>query len=318
MTRTYEECMLAILASPEDDQLRRELATIVRTTDPAWAELIELEIDVAEHRRRRQRRDMTRDEELLLRQNQHRLSRNLDFYLGEEPSQQQVEFERGLPYRCTMNPYMFLEQGEYIMTRVAPLRAIEFYSDPEGAPFPAKELAASPLLARLDEIRFGYRALGEGDLEILVASPNLERVRCWWLYNNPVSAAVWEALAANPLTRKTLRVRSDYEVPSDGGPLGEAYGIFDLRPPRYFEMSAEGAELERRFGYQPWLHLADRCDAPDAHYWEAQRVLPAFVPGSPIDAPTPYGTGLWRAHRLEPRSSFDVRDYNNVHGACSR
>lgn len=318
MSKTYEECMLAILASPEDDQLRRELATIVRASDPEWAELIELQISLSD--RRRARLPMTTEprEWQLVDRNRRQWTQNLDFYLGEEVQQRHVEFKRGLPYFCTMNPYVFLEQGEYILSRVAPLRAIEFYADPEGAPFPAKELAASPLLARLDEIRFAAYSLAEGDLEILVASPHVERARSWWFRGNPVSDEVWEIFAASPLTRRALTVRTDYEVRSDSGPLGEATGCFDVRPDRDFEVSTEGAALERRHGYQPWLHLANACDADNAHYWEKQRVLPMFVPGSPIEAPTPYGTGLWRSSRLEPRSSFDVRDYNNIYGACYR
>ena len=314
MSKTYEECMLAILATPEDDQLRRELATIVRASDPAWAELIELQLALSDHERARLPHSTSHREYELLAANERRWSRNLDFYLGELGIHRHVEFIRGLPWRCTLNPYMFLEQGEYILMRVAPLRGIEFYADPDGAPFPAKELAASPLLARLDEIRFQERTLAEGDLEIIVASPHLERARTWWFQRNPVSAAVWEIFASNPLTRRALMVRNDYEVPSDRGPLGEATARFDTRPNRHFQVSAEGAALERRYGYQPWLHFANGCDPADAHYWEAQGVLPMFVPGSPIDAPIALGQGLGYRRSLEPRSAFDLDAQDFVAG----
>ena len=48
MPRTYEECLLAILEAPEDDGLRRELASIVKASDPQLAELIELQLDLSD------------------------------------------------------------------------------------------------------------------------------------------------------------------------------------------------------------------------------------------------------------------------------
>ena len=74
-------------------------------------------------------------------------------------------------------------------------------------------------------------------------------------------------------------IQSDYLVPSDRGPIEEVAGSFDSRPWRYFEASAEGAALERRYGYLPWLHRVNVCRVVDAHYWESERVLPIFVPG---------------------------------------
>ena len=150
MTGTYEKCMLAILASPEDDALRRRLASIMRSSDPLWSELIELQLALSDRERARIPRTTEPRESELIDDNLRRWSRDLDFYLGEELRHRHVEFQRGLPWLCTMNPYMFLEYGEYILSRVAPLRGIEFYADPEGAPFPARELVACPLLARLD------------------------------------------------------------------------------------------------------------------------------------------------------------------------
>ena len=227
MTRTYEECMLAILASPEDDALRRELASIVQASDPLLAEFIELQLTLTDRERARLPRNTFPREWQLADENRRRWARNLDFYLGEDMRHRDVEFRRGLPWLCTMNPYMFLEQGEYILTRVAPLRGIKFYADPEGDPFPAKELAACPSLARLDEIRFDRFAASKDELEILVSSPHLVRVRAWDFREVQVSAGVWEAIAANPAARGAFMIQSDYKVPSDGGPIDEVAASFD-------------------------------------------------------------------------------------------
>ena len=43
---TYEQCMLAILASPESDLPRHDLAALVRATDPAWSEFIERQLEM--------------------------------------------------------------------------------------------------------------------------------------------------------------------------------------------------------------------------------------------------------------------------------
>lgn len=315
----YEQCMLAILANPEDDAPRRQLAQIMRSQDPELSEFIERQLEMTARIRATNGRPgvgtvggVTWEESELISKNKRRWTQNLDFYMGELPIHRWVEFHRGLPSLCSMNAYTFLEQGEYIMTRVAPLRGIQFYPDPDGSRFPAKEVAASPLLERLDEIQFFRHTLGEHDLEIIAESPHLKRIVAMDIRQNPVTMEAWERFAANPDTRKCLSIRSDFEVPSDEGPMRECSARFDIYPDRWFACSKEGRELERKYGYLPWLHLVNICNPPDAHYWIENHVLPKYVPGSPADAPTPYGAGLRPERTFEPREKFDVRDYNSV------
>lgn len=313
MPMTYEECMLAILANPEDDMPRRALADVLRPSEPDFAELIDFQLDHSAKRRAQRGRIATpwRDEELL-QKNKPAWTPDLEFYLGEIPFVPTIEFDRGLPWLCSMNPYTLLEHGDYIFNRIAPLRGIEFFADPEGDPFPAKEIAAHPLLERLDEIRFHPRTLGKHDLEILAASPHLHRALSWDVRQNTVMPEVWEVFAANPSTRKCLMIATDYEVPSDAGPLGECGARFDVYHPRYFEVSNEGKELERKYGYLPWLHKANICNPKDACYWVEHKVLPTYAPGSPAGAPVPWGSGLNEEHRFEPREKLDIRGYDSV------
>lgn len=194
MLRTYEQCMLAILATPEDDQLRYELAAIVRASDPLWSEFIEVQLAISNHERVHRFGNRESREYKPLNHNTGRWATELGFFLGETEAHRRVKFVHGLPWGCTMNAYMFLEEGEYIMSRIAPLRSIEFYPDPDGDPFPALRLAQSPLLARLDEIRFAEGTLAKGDLEIIVSSPHLVRARSWCFIGNPVGEAVWHIL----------------------------------------------------------------------------------------------------------------------------
>jgi hypothetical protein len=308
----YEDCMLAILTNPEDDEPRRELAKFVRPSDPDLAEFIEFQLDHSQKKRARHGLIATpsRDEQLLDR-HMTEWTRDLEFYLGEIPFVPTIEFHRGLPWLCSMNPYTFLEHGEYIFNRVAPLRGVEFFADPEGDPFPAKEIAASPLLARLDEIRFHEDTLRAGDLVVLTSSPHLERVMAWDVRQNPLSLEDFEAFAANPRTRKCLMISNRYRVPSDEGPIGECYARFDVYPYRNFDVSNEGKDLERKYGYLPWLHKANICDPKDAHYWVEHHELPKYVPGSPADAAIPYGSGLHEEDTFEPREKFDALSFDS-------
>lgn len=308
----YEQCMLAIMADPEDDKPRRAFAELIRASDPARSEFIISQLDRAARRRTgHEGASPSHREDRIRFENEDRWREDLGFYMGEIGRHRHVELDRGFPWICSMNPYLFLEQGQHILTNIAPLRGIIFFRDTEGDPFPVKELAASPLLERLDEIRFDNNALDDGDLDVIASSPHLARVMAWDIRNNPVSLATWEAFAANPHTRKCLHIRSDYEAP-DRGPIGECGGRFDIWPNRYFEMSAQGRELERKYGYLPWLHDGNVCHWPDAHYWVAHKVLPRFVPGSPADAPTPYGRGLWPEPKREPRERFDRESLDAV------
>ena len=223
-------------------------------------------------------------------------------YMGLEDWQRAVKFERGFLWRISMNPYLFLEQGDYIMRRIAPLRSITFFPDPDGDPFPMDKLAASPLLSRLDMISFDRCRLTDSELETFAASPHLDRLYSIDLNGSETltkdSARI---LAAHPATRKCLEIV--FPV-LDGNPQWppqelieyDGYGSDGVhRGYDHFELSEQGKALEREFGYIPWLHLDNQCHPADLGYWTERRALPCFVPGSPIDALIPLGKPLGRA-----------------------
>ncbi len=319
MTMTYQDCMKAILANPEDDAPRSELARVVRDSDPDWARFIELELDRSKGQRETRYQLGGNDPDHLLSKNgnRRRWSRDLDFYMGELGVHRVVKFHRGLPWLCSMNPYVFLEQGEYILNRIAPLRGIEFFRTRDES-FPAKELTECPLLARLDFVGFAPASSGSpttlmpGDMEILASSENFSRLLGMDVRSNNMTLAAYEALATNPETRKCLSIDSSFRVASDGGPIGECSARFDIYPDRHFEMSKEGRDLERKHGYLPWLHNENVCDPADAKYWVDHKVLPAFVPGSAADALVSYGSGLEQREPREARERFDKNSFNAV------
>jgi hypothetical protein len=233
--------------------------------------------------------------------------------MGEITVHRLVEFHRGMPWLCSMNPYVFLEQGEYILNRIAPLRGIEFFLPYGNGPFPMKELLSCPLLDRFDEIRFPIleksQLLTPDDANLLANSRHFERMLALTLHNATLST--YELLAANPQTQKCLMIRAPSIVTRDGGPIGECSARFDIYPLRDFEMSAEGHDLEKKHGYLPWLHKTNVCDPHDAHYWVDQKVLPRYLPGSPPDA-APYGIGLWPEEARESRARFSASDFDSV------
>jgi hypothetical protein len=301
---TYEECFAAILADPENDAPRAALANIVRVSDPKWAELIELQLHLAQHRRDLKPETTSQRESDLVDGNKRRWARNLDMYMGELVRNQTVEFERGLPWMCSMNPYLFLEQGGYVMSSIAPLRGIWFFDDPDHDPFPMKRIAESPLLERLDFISFQDCDLTDDDLVVFAQSSHLVRCRSVDIRNvGKVSLAVLEAFAANPQLRKCLMVSDDIRG-SDGGPVGEFYsGGGDTRSITV-EVGDDGRKLEQAHGYIPWLHLDNICADSDVSYFFDHHVLPRFVPGSPANQPTPYGTGRRTHARLSSRQDW--------------
>ncbi len=289
---TYEQAMLAVLADPESDDARRDLVAVLRGPDPDRARYVELQMETTLQRREEETFSLRGSDEEWRLQSSHRTrwKRDVDMYLGEHHDNQRVEFERGLPWLISMNPYLFLEQGEYVMSRIAPLRGISFFDDPDGSPFPMKELAASPLLERLEEIRFLNATLTADDVMTFSSSTRLTRAYTIDMGGNVREASLVEGFAANPATRKCLAIRGmllpdDYleEYSSTGEPGPDYY--------QYWEMSECGHALERKYGYLPWLHLNHLSHAADAKYWTDQKVLPRFVPGSPADAPVPYGRG---------------------------
>ncbi|HEX4454428.1 MAG TPA: hypothetical protein VH143_26385 [Kofleriaceae bacterium] len=310
---TADECMDAILANPEDDAPRHKLATAIAASDPPRADFIERQLAMSKRMRETFYNPgvsliggKSGEEDALLRQHARRWSRDLGMYMGEIETYRTVEFHRGLPWLCSMNPHLFLERGDYVLTKLAPLRGIEFFPDPDGDAFPAAELAACPWLSRLDEIRFAESTLAPGDLAVLATSPHLKRVMTIDARGNPRKLAAYQALAANPLTRRCLTIVTPElaaDVPSDGGPIGELTARDDQGRYGAYEMSTEGHALEREHGYIPWLHLENRGSNPaDAHYWHDTKVLPVSVPGSRADAPQRYGKGLLPRESLEPRA----------------
>jgi hypothetical protein len=82
-----------------------------------------------------------------------------------------VDFDRGFIDSIKIEPYLFLEYGEFLFAN-APIMSVEFLRPQEG-PFPYRELAASPLLRRIVGLTFSIGPLPQMPLIELLSSPHL-------------------------------------------------------------------------------------------------------------------------------------------------
>jgi hypothetical protein len=278
MASRYDQLLDEITARPEDDDARLRLAEHVRSYDAAWAKLIELQIARARKRRTERRTIPPSQEELaLLREHGAQWTHTLAKYA------RRCEHYRGLVEEIAIDPHVFLEYGEWL-AKNAPIRHVVFLR-PDG-PFPVAELAASPLLGRLDSIGLPRLGLTDHDVATFVASPHLKRLAYLDLSGNPIGLPAYEALAASAKTRGLLVVRRDETDPEHYDPgqqsrpsnRDDQFGaaIWEWTPP-----SPEGQALEQRYGYLPWLYPEHNgTDRFDARWFLDHKVLPVKPAGS--------------------------------------
>lgn len=273
MTR-HDQLLAAITADPEDDAARRAFADHIRPSDPDRAAFIEQQLAQAQARRQARGPRTTADDRFLVR-HEAEWTRTLARYTAR------LTFDRGFVAAIRIDPYLFLEYGEWLFHQ-APIRCVEL-SKPADGRFPMAELAASPLLARLDAISLHDETLRRADLERLADSPHLDRVLVLGSVALELDGSVYSDLARNPQLRKALALRL-----SDDGYPGQRFeptGDYDLHDHPIHAWTAptlEAAALEARHGYLPWLHHENLCEPLDAAWYVTRGILPVTPPGSPV------------------------------------
>jgi hypothetical protein len=273
MTR-YEELLRAVTSNVDDDAPRLALAEHIRDSESDRARLIEDQIARASTRRAR-RGHVDTSEHPVLRAHRAEWTRTVAKYARD------WAFDRGFIAKLTIEPNLFLEHGEWLMLNF-PLQVVTL-TRPDDGDFPIAELAASPLLSRLDAIILRDVRLRESDLAPLIASPHLERLRYLSLDTEPISTATYDRVAAAPALRKLLVLGLGNETP---GQRFADTGRDDMQGRAvhaWTDISPEGKALEARHGYLPWLHPEHNFSDPlDAAWYVANGVLPARPPGSPV------------------------------------
>jgi uncharacterized protein (TIGR02996 family) len=268
----FEDLMRAVTDDPESDDARLAFAAYIRDSDAERATLIEEQVAQAA-RRRAHRWPLDSGPHPLV-------EKRADWHRTLAKYTSRLRYDRGFVAEIKIEPYLFLEEGKWLFIN-APIRVVEL-SAPQGGPFPAAELADSPLLAHLDALHLDVPDLTVSDVERLAQSPHLGRLLVLESRTVPLPVATYETLAANPATRKMLRMSfSSPHFPGDDyGPTGqvdrELNDIWGKLP-----MKAEGEAIEQRHGYVPWLHPSDnRSESLDAAWYVAHGVLPARPVGS--------------------------------------
>jgi uncharacterized protein (TIGR02996 family) len=272
---TEPELHRAVTNDPEDDAARLAYADCIESMDKDRASFIREQI--AEARARRAKRTYGRaGKSQLLVAHEREWARTLLKYAAD------VQFDRGFVHSISIEPYLFLEYGEWLFLN-APIREVRFTAPDDDDPFPMSELAASPLLERLDAIIFGDPRLGDDLLKVLAASPRLTRLVKLSAATKRVDPSVYELLAAQPLTRKAISLHVSQEN-FPGQQFGDT-GRDDLhgRPIwDWLPVPPTVRELEEKYGYVPWLHGQENAigDSIDEAYYVAQGILPVRRPGS--------------------------------------
>jgi hypothetical protein len=272
----YQDLLSKVTENPEDDASRLAFASEIRASEPDRATFIEAQIEEAKRRRGGRYPVNSLLKHPLLTKHEEEWGHTFAKYTRS------FQFDRGFITKVEMDPFMFLEYGEWLFIN-APIRMVQFAS-PDTGEFPMAELAASPLLEHLDAISVYGPVLSGADLLELARSRHLRRLQFFAPGSKrEIGEAVYEAFAAHPDTRKMLRFLVTLES-FPGQRFGDA-GRDDMSGAAvedWSEMPAAGKALENTYGYIPWLHGENACEPFDAGYFVANHILPVKAAGASV------------------------------------
>ncbi|WP_374224668.1 hypothetical protein [Micromonospora sp. C51] len=229
---TPADLYAAILAHPDDLDLRRRYADAVGTTDPEHAELIRLDLDGIRN---------TREVMLLHRRLRQRLAAGVAHLLVD------WRIRNGLIESVTMTARSFIDHGEQVWAH-HPVRHLVLV-EAAGLMTDVAQVAGLDRLIALD---LRGNPIGDDGLAALVDSPHLRRLRWLGLARCGIGPAGAEALAATgnlPDLRYVDLRRNPVEVTAQG------YGQDIDGKPISVEMPPLGQELIARYGALPWLDV---------------------------------------------------------------
>lgn len=273
---TERELHDAVTANAEDDSARLAYADFIEPSHKDRATFIRRQVAQAQ-KDRAQRGTYSRDPsgDPLLRQHEQEWTRTIAKYARE------WKFDRGFVTEIAIDPYLFLEYGEWLLLN-EPIRFVDFLGPEDGDAFPVTELSRSPLINRLNGIGF-LCEVQDSDLVSFAESAHLSALVVLFAKRKQVHESVYEAFATAPATKKLVSL----DLAREGFP-GEVLGETD-RLDRWgvvwdwLPMGPRGHALESKYGYIPWLHRSDnRCDRFDAAYFVMKGELPVKQPGTPV------------------------------------
>ena len=230
----------AVTANPDDESARLAYASAVRATDPARAELIELQLQLAQWRK--ERRSPPEATAGYNRQHALRTAHGDRWAADVRDLAARWMFRRGFVEEVTLDAPTFLARAPELYRR-APILHLTL----TGARPVIRELAASPHLDRIRSLSLTGNDLGDAEIAVLADSPHLAGLRWLDLGDNHVGQAGLEALAASPLLPALQYLGfADNAIP-DPTPAHRD---------EYDSDSAVAKQLLGKHGARPWLSAA--------------------------------------------------------------
>jgi uncharacterized protein (TIGR02996 family) len=252
---TAAELYDAILADPDNVDLRLAYADAVEDTDPEHAELIRL--DIEREQLGRTARRLPPEQSIRRRQ----LSRAIGPRIAAAvaPMVDSWQLRRGFPELVELKAARFLADAKAIY-RHAPVRHL-ILTDIAGH---LDALAASPQLARIRSLDLGENWIGDEGLRTLLRSPYLGGLRYLSLFDGGIGPAGAEALAAADTVPNLQYVNFTGDkvdvVPRPSGQDALSGEVVDIEYPPF------GRQLIEKYGPKPWLTYTS--PDPDAErYW---------------------------------------------------
>jgi hypothetical protein len=253
---SLNELIARVLADPEDDRPRRELADQLTEIDPR-GEFVKLQLDAYDHLRRHGR--WPDAGKARMGQLQRSYANLWTTGLGPVDA---YEFRRGFIERIKVDAATFLKLADAIF-KYHPVRHLQL----TGAAAVIDALFASPHLARMRSLDLSKNKIGDHGVEALARSAHLGKLRWLDLSYNGITEKGAEALAASRGLPDLQYVRFEgnggtMPVPTEGG-VDHDGSVLD---PEYSPLNRR---LVKTYGSKPWLtrvpaHLLDGTPDPDA------------------------------------------------------
>lgn len=245
--------MAPVVADPHDEQARSAYARAIAATDPARAELIEVQLQLTRCRKARIRPDdwgkLVHREHALLTAHRARWAAGIRELVDG------TLFLRGFVDKVTLPARRFLANAAELYRR-APILHLDLTEVQEVA----AELFASPHLARIESLGLSRSGLGDAEASLLAGSPHLGNLTWLDLHMNEIGRSGLEALAASTLLPKLRYV--DFADNAIADPTPRFADEYDSDSP-------VARELQQKYGPRPWLSAEGHGEWPpprDAAY----------------------------------------------------
>jgi hypothetical protein len=256
---TERELVRAVLADPDSDAARRAFGEFMKARpypagDPPRGELVDVQLALAERHRAHDWASswipLDKRAGELLEQSGYRWREPLEKLAEEglvpqpDPTKFSFEFCRGFVEHVEMDARAFAEHAPRVFA-AAPIRFLTLTGVQDHP-----RVLASPHLAQIACLVMIDQGIDDNAIHLLAASPHARRLRWLGIPSNAITSRGLDAICASPHLRNLLYCvcsGNDFKDPTDQfGSEGEVI-VSTWR-------TAFGAELERRFGLQPWLH----------------------------------------------------------------